>query len=57
MKLSDLTAEARIADIIDANAHLKIARKDLQIGIWYSREGVPFVGTRAEYDAFVLSGE
>lgn len=58
MKLSDLTLSGRIADLIDANKHLDVARNNLpKIGIWYSREGVPFVGTRAEYELFVLSGE
>lgn len=58
MKLSEITQSGRIADLIDANAQLDVARKNLPaIGIWYSREGVPFVGTRAEYELFVLSGE
>jgi len=48
----------KVRDLIgEANDHLSSARAHLDLIVWYSREGVQFVGTRVEHDAFVLSGE
>lgn len=58
-KMSSLTNETiRVRNLVgSANDHMSSARTHLDLGVWYSREGIQMVGTRADYDAFIASGE
>ena len=55
-EIADKTIKVR--DLVNqANEEMSSARAHFDFVVWYSREGCQFVGTRAEHDAFVLSGE